>query len=122
MISTLGFKVSYQTMLLLLMSLIHSQSIQNNKYKYTQSIFKSCLKKVRNGVHFLQAHKHQRFCNFPLLFLMEVAIHVQSTQNMMLVIFLQYIKKTIVATTLCSIECKVFRYFTEAPVMFIVTC
>ena len=104
MISILGFKVSYKTMLLLLMSLIHSQSIQNNKYKYTQSIFKLFLKKVRNGVNFLQADKHQRFCNFPLLFLMEVAIHVQSTQNMKLVIFLQYIKKTIVATTLCSIE------------------
>ena len=44
-----------------------------------------------NGVHFLHADKHQSFCKLALLFLMEVARHVQSTQNRRLVIFLQYV-------------------------------
>ena len=50
-------------------------------------------KQVRNGVHFLYGDKHQGFFKLALLFLMEVARHVQSTQNKKLVIFLQYIKK-----------------------------
>ena len=50
-------------------------------------------KEVRDRVHFLQADKHQSFYKLALLFLMEKARHVQSTQNWKLVIFLQYLKK-----------------------------
>ena len=42
--------------------------------------------------------KHQDFCKLTLYFLMEVARHVQNTQNMKLVKFLQYIKKKSIAT------------------------
>ena len=52
-------------------------------------------KEVRDGVHFLQADKHQSFYKLALLFLMEKARHVQSTQNRKLVIFLQYLKKKV---------------------------
>ena len=52
-------------------------------------------KEVRDGVHFLQADKHQSFYKLALLFLMEKARHVQSTQNWKLVIFLQYLKKKV---------------------------
>ena len=52
-------------------------------------------KEVRDWVHFLQADKHQSFYKLALLFLMEKARHVQSTQNRKLVIFLQYLKKKV---------------------------
>ena len=52
-------------------------------------------KEVRDRVHFLQADKHQSFYKLALLFLMEKARHVQSTQNWKLVIFLQYLKKKV---------------------------
>ena len=52
-------------------------------------------KEVRDGVHFLQADKHQSFYKLALLFLMEKARHVQSTQNRKLLIFLQYLKKKV---------------------------
>ena len=52
-------------------------------------------KEVWDGVHFLQADKHQSFYKLALLFLMEKARHVQSTQNWKLVIFLQYLKKKV---------------------------
>ena len=62
------------------------QSSQNSKV--TMSL--QCIKKeVRKGVHFLHADEHQRFYKLGLLFLMEVARYVQSTQNRTLVIFLQ---------------------------------
>ena len=44
-------------------------------------------KEVRNGIRFLDADKHQGFCKLALLFLMEVARHVQSTHYRKLVIF-----------------------------------
>ena len=50
-------------------------------------------KEVRNGHHFWHADK--RFCKLVLSFLMEVAIHVQNTQNRKLLIFLQYIRKNV---------------------------
>ena len=50
-------------------------------------------KEVRNGGHFWHADKRQSFYKLVLSFLMEVARHVQNTQNRKLVIFLQYIKK-----------------------------
>ena len=52
-------------------------------------------KEVRNGVHFLHADKHQNFYKLALSFLMEVARHVESTENRKLVKFLQYIKKKV---------------------------
>ena len=51
---------------------------------------------------FGHADKRRSFCKLLLFFLMEMAIHVQNTQNRFLLIFLQYIKK-IVARALCSI-------------------
>ena len=44
---------------------------------------------------FLHADKNQSFHKFALSFLMEVARHVQGTQNRKLVIFLQWIKKKV---------------------------
>ena len=63
----------------------HSQSTQSNKFaiplKYLQ-------KEARDGVHFLHEEKHQCFYKLALLFLMQVAIHVQRTENRELVTFL----------------------------------
>ena len=59
-------------------------------------------KEVRDGVHFLYANKNQSFYKLALLFLMEVARHVQSTQNRKLVMFLKYIKKKVSELFLCS--------------------
>ena len=84
--NTLAIKVPYSVILSLLIGMIkHSQSTQSKKL----AIFIQHLKKeVRNGVHFLQADKPQRFFKFALSFLMEVARHAESTQNKM-VTFLQ---------------------------------
>ena len=63
------------------------------------SIFKllkalSFLKKeAGDGVHFLHADKRKRCNKLALLFLMEVARHVQITENRKLLLFLQYLKK-----------------------------
>ena len=52
-----------------------SQSFQNNKF----AMFLKYLKKeVRDGVNFLHPDKHQSFYKLTLLFLMEMARHVQS--------------------------------------------
>ena len=48
--------------------------------------------------------------SFVLSFLREVARHVQNTQNMNLVIILQYIRKKI-ATALCSIVMQNIQIF-----------
>ena len=64
----------------------HSQSTQSNKFGISLQYFQ---KEVRKGVHFLHADEHQSFYKLGLLFLMEVARYVQSTQNKKLVIFLQ---------------------------------
>ena len=50
-------------------------------------------KETLDGVHFLHVDKHWSFYKLTLLFLMEVALHVQSTQNRKLVMLLQYLKK-----------------------------
>ena len=52
---------------------------------------------------------------------MEVARHVQNTQNNKLVIFLEYIRKN-VATALCSIVMQNIEIFYRGPVMFVITC
>ena len=53
-----------------------------------QYLYNISKKEVRKGVHFLHADEHQSFYKLGLLFLMEVARYVQSTQNKKLVIFL----------------------------------
>ena len=53
----------------------------------------SKIKKLGMEFIFLHTDKHQSFYKFALTFLMEVARHVESTQNGKLVILLQYIKK-----------------------------
>ena len=50
----------------------------------------------------MHANKHQSFYKLALSFLMEVARHVQSTQNRKLVMFLKYIKKKVSELFLCS--------------------
>ena len=75
-------------------------------------------KEVRMGVHFLHADEHQSFYKLGLLFLMEVARYVQSTQNKMLVIFLQIMLQLL----LCSIVMRNIQIFDGGPAMLIVTC
>ena len=67
-------------------------------------------KEVRNGDNFWHAVKHKSFYKFLLSFLMEVARHVQNTQNRNLVKFLQYIRKK-VATALCPIVMQNIQIF-----------
>ena len=50
-------------------------------------------KVVRNGGQFLHADKRQSFYKLVLSFLVELARHIQNTQNRKLVKCLQYIKK-----------------------------
>ena len=63
----------------------HSQSTQNNKFVISLQYLK---KEIKKGLYFLHADEHQSFYKLGLMFLMEVARYVQSTQNMKLVIFL----------------------------------
>ena len=75
-LNTLGVKDFYKVMLSLLMGMIlHFQSTQSNKFAISLQYLE---KEVRNRVHFLYANKHQNFYKLALLFLMEVARHVQS--------------------------------------------
>ena len=60
--------------------------------------------------------------NLALSFLMEVARHVQSTQNRKLVKFLQYIKKNVLQLLLCSIVMQNIQILYRVSVMFVVTC
>ena len=53
---------------------------------------------------------------------MEVTIHVQSTQNSKLVIFLQYNKEKVSQLLLCSVGIQNIHIFYGGPVMFLVTC
>ena len=70
----------------------HPHITQSNKF----AIYLKYLRiYVRNVVHFLHADKHQSFSKLVLLFLMEVARHVQSTYNKKSVIFLKHIKKKV---------------------------
>ena len=72
--NTLGIKVSYKVIPLLLMGMIKlSQSTQSNKFAISLQHPK---KEVRNGVYFLHADKHQSFYKLALSFVMEMARHV----------------------------------------------
>ena len=70
----------------------------------------------------MHADEHQSFYKLGLLFLMEVARHVQSTQNRKLVIFLQYIKKKMSQLHMFSIVMENIQIFYGGPVMFVATC
>ena len=83
-----------------------------------QYLYNISKKEVRKGVHFLHADEHQSFYKLGLLFLMEVARYVQSTQNRKLVIFLQRVLQLL----LCSIVMQNIQIFYGGPAMFIVTC
>ena len=83
------------------------QITQSNKFAISLQYLK---KEVRNGGHFWHADKRQSFYKLVLSFLMEVARHVQNTQNRNLVKFLQYIRKK-VATALCPIVMQNIQIF-----------
>ena len=72
-----------------------------------QYLYNISKKEVRKGVHFLHADEHQSFYKLGLLFLMEVARYVQSTQNRKLVIFLQRVLQLL----LCSIVMQNIQIF-----------
>ena len=91
---------------------------QSNKFAISAQYLK---KEVRSGDHFWHGDKRQSFYKLVLSFLMEVARHVQNTQNRKLVTFLQYIRKN-VATTLCSTVMQNIQIFYRGPVIFVVTC
>ena len=113
LISTSFLQVSCKVILSLLMGMIkHSQSNQSNKFAVSLQYHK---KEVRNVVHFLHADKHQSFCKLGLLFLMEVARHVQSTQN-------RKLEEKVLPLLSCSIVMQIIQIFYGGPVMFVVTC
>ena len=88
-INALGIKVSYKVMLSLLMGMLnHLQSTQSNKFAISVQYPKE---KIKDGIHFLHADKHQSFYKLASLFLMGMARHVQITQNRKLVIFMHYL-------------------------------
>ena len=88
-------------------------STQSNKF---------AIKKLGMEFIFLHADKHQNFYKLALLFLMEVARHVQSTQNRKFKIFLQYLKKKVSQLLLCSVVMQIIQLFYGGLVMLVVTC
>ena len=79
--NTLVIKVSYKVILSLLMCMIkYSQSTQSNKFAISLQYLR---KEVWDRFHFLLADEHHKLA---LSVLMEATRHVQSTQNMNLVI------------------------------------
>ena len=94
------------------------QITQSNKFSISLQYLK---KEVRNGDHFWHADKRQSFYKLVLSFLMEVARHVQNTQNRKLVIFLQNIRKN-VATAVCSIVMQNIQIFSRGSIISGVTC
>ena len=56
----------------------HSHSTQSNKFAISLQYLK---KEVKDRAHFLHADKLQSLYKSALSFLMEVVIHVQTTQN-----------------------------------------
>ena len=117
--NTLSIRVSYKFDIIIING--HDQVFSNyssNKFAISLQYLK---KEVSNGDYFWHVDKRQSFYKLVLSFLMEVARHVQNTQNRKLVIFLQYIRKN-VATALCSIVMQNIQIFYRGPVMFVVTC
>ena len=116
--NTLSIKVAYKVHIIIVNG--HDQVFSNHSNKCAISL-QYLKKEIRNGDHFWHPDKRQSFYKLVLSFLMEVARHVQNTQNRKLVIFLQYIRKN-VATALCSIVMQNIQIFYRGPVMFVVTC
>ena len=116
--NTLSIKVSYKVDIIIING--HDQVFSNYSNKFAISL-QYLKKEIRNGDYFWHADKRQSFYKLVLSFLIEVAIHIQNTQNGKLLIFLQHIRKN-VATALCSIEMKNIQIFYRFPVMFVVTC
>ena len=94
------------------------QITQSNKFAISLQYLK---KEVRNGDYFWHADKCQSFYKSVLSLLIEIARHVQNTQNRKLVIFLQYFRKN-VAIALCSMVMQNIQIFYRGPDMFVVTC
>ena len=66
---------------------------------------------------FLHVDKHHSFFKLALLFLAEVARHVQSTQKRKLVIFLQCSKKNVLQQLLCYIVMQNIQIFCRGPIV-----
>ena len=114
----LSIKIAYKVDIIIING--HDQVFSNYSNKFAISL-QYLKKEIRNGDHFWHADKRQSFYKLVLSFLMEVARHVQNTQNRKLVMFLQYIRKN-VATALFSIVMQNIQIFYRGPVMFVVTC
>ena len=95
-------QISCKVISLLMGMIKHSQSTQSNKFATSLQYLKK-KKKFEMKFSFLHADRHQSFYKLALLFLMEVARYVQSTQNRKLVMFFQYIKKKVLQLLLFSI-------------------
>ena len=103
--NTLGVKVSYKLILLLLIGMIkHSQSTQIDKF----AISLQYLKKGKEFIFCIQINI--KFLQAGIL-LREVVRHVQSLQNRNLVIFLQYLKNILRQLLLCSIVMQNIQIF-----------
>ena len=112
--NTLGIKDAYKVIPSFLLGMIkHSQSTQTNKFAISLQYVK---KEVRKGVHFLHADEHQSSYKLGLLFLMEVAWYVQSTEKRKLVIFLQRVLQLL----FCFIVMQNIQIFYGDPAIFIV--
>ena len=83
-------QISMKARMILMGMVKHFQSSQNSKLAMS---LQCLIKEVRDEVHFLHADQHHSFYKLMLSFLMEVVRLAQSTQNVKLVIFFQYIKK-----------------------------
>ena len=116
--SSLGIKVLYKMILSLLMAMIkHSQSTQSN----VQNLY-SIWKKKRLGMEFIFCMQiNSKTPKLALLFFMEMARHVQSTQNRKLLIFFQYIQKSVTTALVFYFDAKHSDIF-WGSVMFVATC
>ena len=75
-----GDKYDHENMKAMMMGIIkHSQSTQSNKFAISLQNRKN---KVRDGVYFLHADKHQGFSNLSLSLLTEVARRVSEVLTM----------------------------------------
>ena len=80
---TFSVKVSYKVDIIIING--HDQITQSNNFAISLQYLK---KEVRNEDHFWHADKRQTFYKLVLSFFMEVARHVQNSQNRKLVMFL----------------------------------
>ena len=89
--------------------------------KHSQYLYNISKKKLgMESIFCMQISWH--LYKLALSVLIEVARHVQSTQNRKLVIFLQYIKKKVSQLHMISIVMQNIQIFYGGPVMFVATC